>query len=97
MEMTPKRITLRYVVPRAFALQPFEVLCPVCSAENRVHRNPRLINQDGDGLFRCVTCRQQFLYNPFVDKVKEVPLAQKAPTTEDFVDLLCRGVNDGEG
>lgn len=63
--------TLRSKPARAFALERFQVMCPVCSKETRVPATPRRITEDGDGVFTCFGCQQMFLYNPFVDKPRE--------------------------
>lgn len=78
----PKRITLKYVVARAFAVKMFEVLCPCCSAFNRLPKSPRLIDQNNDWIFRCKECDQQMLYNPWRDKPKDgasPPVDQSKP------------------
>src|SRR5581483_1750280 len=68
--MRPQRIQTdpHNTAPRAYPIGPFLVLCPVCSYENKLPRTPALIDENGDGLFRCKSCKQGFRYSPFVDR-----------------------------
>lgn len=83
----PARLVIMQFAPlelpqRAFAVERFRVLCPICSYETGLPKSPRVITTKGDGVFICKGCKQKFLYNPFVDKPREEILEERKAALE---------------